>query len=85
MRLQIDSSRKTIRIDENSLIGVNMGEFIREIMELLPNDWDQYKLIQSEGTINWPTQTPPQVQQTPPLFPQIWYSNDTASYVDFFN
>jgi hypothetical protein len=87
MRLQIDTTNKTVRIDYQPIFGVTMGDFIEELMGLLPNDWQEYKLIQSEETINWPSpnplypQTTPQPQQTNPFGdpynPQIWYSTDS--------
>jgi len=94
MRLQIDIERKTVRIDENSLLGVNMGDFIRELMELLPNEWQDYKLIQSEETINFPLEKLriPQTYPSPftypstyPYRPQIWYDSNTTTNGDFFN
>jgi hypothetical protein len=93
MRLQIDTTNKTVTIVDQTFLGVTIGDFMEELMELLPNDWQEYKLVQSEGSINWPTNpvypqtTPQQPQTTPqqpqtnpfgdPYNPQIWYSTDS--------
>lgn len=47
MKIQIDLTLKTIKLESN----VNFGEFVEKIQEMLP-DWKEYK-ISTNTTIEW--------------------------------
>jgi len=49
MKLQLDTTAKTIKLEE----GVLLGEFFEKIMVILPNDsWKEFKLL-AETKIEW--------------------------------
>jgi hypothetical protein len=80
MKIQLDTTNKTIRLEES----VNLGEFIAIIKQLLPNgDYMQYTLDTSP-IVNW--QSPLIVKEYPikPYYPTgvpwITYTGHTYRY-----
>lgn len=49
MKIQLDTIAKVIRVEES----INLGEFLKAIKDILPNDlWKEYKL-ETNTIINW--------------------------------
>ncbi len=83
MKIQIDTTEKIIRIEEI----INLGELIKELQLLLPNDlWKEFK-IDTQTKILWndypitypeyPDTTPVPIQPYYPYYPWItWTSID---------
>ena len=85
MKLQLDTSAKTIKVDEN----VNLGDLVKHLDKLLPKDspfghWKEYE-IQTNVTINnW--SNPIIIDRWQPSYP--WYSSPfiiTSGYVSTGN
>ena len=68
MRLQIDTTQKVIKIEEQ----VNFGELIEKVKKLLPGEWKEYKL-ETNSVIQWTN--PVVIQEWPfmPAFPSYPY------------
>lgn len=63
MKLQIDTIEKTIRFEEV----ITLDELIKELEQLLPNEWRAYKLIPTNIYYNSPTIFP--IYPTYPVYP----------------
>ena len=82
MKIQIDTSEKTIKVEES----VNLGKFIQALKDMLP-DWEKYSL-DTQTIINWtnpvpivpyrPWWEPPTTPQYPP-YPWITYTDDNTT------
>lgn len=67
MKLQLDTDKKTIKIEES----VNIGEFLKTLNQLLPNElWKEFTLEVVPLSIDWP-QNPIIIPQpyVPPVYP----------------
>jgi hypothetical protein len=81
MKLQLDTTLKTIKIEES----VNIGEFLEILERLLPNElWKEFKL-ETNQIINWTQPINPIIIEpykspyNPPYQPWITYnSNETT-------
>ena len=78
MKIQIDFTNKTIKIEEN----VNLREFITKIQVLLGKEYEEYSLI-PEVIMNWnnPIYIP---FPTEPVYPNpyypTWMASETENY-----
>lgn len=51
MKIQIDTTNKTVSFDEN----INLAELFETIQRLLPDNWKEYKLLSINVTVNYKT------------------------------
>lgn len=81
MKIQLDTIKKTITIEED----VNLHDFYEELNAILPGGlWREFTLKVGEIG-NWGIQTyrtpnsfPPYDSPFPPTYPQIWYTNTSG-------
>jgi hypothetical protein len=80
MRIQLDTIKKTITIEED----VNLHEFYEELNAILPGGlWREFTLKVGEirgwdiKTYTTPNSFPP--DPYPPTYPQIWYTNQNGT------
>ncbi len=80
MKIQLDTVAKVIRVEET----INLGEFLKAIKDLLPNDlWKEYKL-ETNTIINWsyPYYIYEKRYHYPWLEPTITYTTGTNMLID---
>lgn len=71
MRIQIDTSLKTIKLDKNT----KMETLIDFLDKIIPDEWMQYT-IETNTIINW---TNPIVYREPyQKYPNYWYDTSTG-------
>ena len=51
MKIQIDTTNKTVSFDEN----INLVELLETIQQILPDNWKEYKLLSVNVTVNHKT------------------------------
>lgn len=75
MKLQIDTTKKTIKIKTS----VKLGDLTETLNRLLPdNEWKEFMLITSSTITNWVTPIiVEKIYNTPPVYPWITYSSTT--------
>ncbi len=81
MKLQINTTEKTIKIEES----VNLGELIEALKNMLP-DWKKYSL-ETNATINWISPTYIDIKPwwwvSRPDYPWITYGTGTAENPEY--
>lgn len=78
MKLQLDTTNKTIKVEEN----VKVSELIKLLKQILPNDYLDFTLETHTSIVNW--HTPYIIDREKPYIPWTspWMCNSTSDNLE---
>lgn len=79
MKIQLDTIRKTIKIEEN----IKVSKLLKTLKKLLPNDWKDFMLETNTTIKDW--FYPIYIEQYPkyPFYPWISTKGNTTAMIEY--